>query len=351
MHLIVSMSACHSQSRFQRRHILLSSDNEPSFEGLPPLDPPDDIETDDEQIYIETTEDNPFLTSDEDTLQDIPIATSDDIPLHNNRDHPTSDDILLASLVCNRTENHHFFRIRSSSLPAPVQLPTSDDVMFTPRAERRYQMDRMTNKRLGTMATNKVTNADKAELEAAKEVKLKETFFDKILELLQKKGITLAEFLKYVFNPNTWHVFDWKWQGFFRQKDTVKEIFGYWTGAGYNSTTHTFITDWVVEQAKKIVGQESRAISESNMLRKTSMTVDETFFLDYSLENITLKLRSLAPKAFSLFDAFSTTQRQKRELKERSRKKQELVLQFSFHSVKQNLRRSVRSRAQPFSPC
>jgi hypothetical protein len=55
------------------------------------------------------------------------------------------------------------------------------------------------------------------------------------------------------------------------------------------------------------------------------MVVDEDYFLDYSLESITEQLRMLAPGAFALFDAFSTTGWQNRELKAKSRRKQELV--------------------------
>ena len=44
----------------------------------------------------------------------------------------------------------------------------------------------------------------------------------------------------------------------------------------------------------------------------------------------------LAPGTFALFDAFSTTERQKRELKERSLRKKELVC-FDIDFVQSNL--------------
>ena len=97
----------------------------------------------------------------------------------------------------------------------------------------------------------------------------------------QKAGINLADFLKYVFKPNTQWVFDWKWQGFFQHQETVKEIFSYWTTTDYNQTTRTFIRDWVISHAKLIVGQELKAISYAKILHKTSMVVNEDYFLDY----------------------------------------------------------------------
>lgn len=126
-------------SRYRRQHILLSSDNEvPNFEDLPPSDPPSDIETDDEQIYVDpNAEDNPFLNSNEAAYQDIPIASSDDFPLQNNGALPTSEDIPLASLSRNSAKIHHYHRNRSSLLPTSVALQ-SDNVIFTPRTERHH---------------------------------------------------------------------------------------------------------------------------------------------------------------------------------------------------------------------
>ncbi|KAF8952570.1 hypothetical protein BDZ97DRAFT_1768339 [Flammula alnicola] len=323
---------------YPRRNIVFSSDNYlPDFDDLPPSDPPEDIETDDEQLDVETTEENPFLTSyneipfatsDDIPLQDtIPFATSDDHPLQDDEVYPTSDDVPLASVLRNQAKMRTYPHQRSSSLPAPVQMTmaTSDDILFTPRTERRYQMALMTQRRLETMTQNKILRAGKEQEDREREQKSKEMLFDEILQSLQKRGITLSEFLKYVFNPNTRHIFDWKWRGFFRQRETVKEILGYWTSAAYNNTTRTFVADWIIEQARKIIGKESKAILDSNILRKGSMVVDEAFFLNFSLENVTNKLRELAPKAFALFDAFSTTERQKKELKEKSRKRQEMV--------------------------
>jgi hypothetical protein len=365
------MSGHFSQSLYRRRHILFSSDdNIPGFDDLPPSDPPEDIETDDEPIHFGITQENPFLTYEDEetsTFQDLPIAssddlliqndewaTSDDIPLastlrvrsqihnhHNEATIPTatfnnspvqnngwatSDDTPLASRlpIQSRTHNHHG-HIRSSSLPTPVQVPSTDDIILTPGTERRYRMDLMTSRRLQTMAQNKLNRSVKVEEQTAREEREKEIFFDEILVSLFRKGITLTEFLKYVFNPNTQHIFDWRWRGFFQQRETVKEILGYWTTPGYNQTTNSFIIDWVIEQARRVIGRESKAISESKILQKTSMVVDENFLLDYSLETITDKLHKIAPNSFALFDAFSTTQRQKKELKQKSRKKKELV--------------------------
>ncbi|KAF8154044.1 hypothetical protein B0H34DRAFT_799948 [Crassisporium funariophilum] len=315
-------------SRYQRRHILLSSD-------LPPSDLPEYIESDNEKNHAEKDEDNPFLTDNEDTsMPEIPIASSDDFPLEKTSkwtyintplEHsdmlPTSEDIPLASI------RHQFpprrSHMRSSSLPIPSI--DNDEAILTPTAERHYRMQVMTTKRLQVMTQNRERRSAEAAAEKEREAQAKHVFFDKILASLHRKHITLAEFLKYTFNPATRHIFDWRWRGFFQQKETVTEILGYWTAGGYNQTTQLFISKWIIENAQRIVGQESKAISESKILRKTSMVVNEAFFLDYSLESLIAKIWTIAPSSFAILDVFSTTPRQKKELKEKSRKKQELV--------------------------
>ena len=208
--------------------------------------------------------------------------------------------------------------------------------MFTPNTERKHQRGLITQKRLETFSRNKGSRLIKAAEKKAEKERARELLFDDILDTLQKAGANLADFLKYIFKPDTQWVFDWKWQGFFQNQETVKEIFGYWTMTDYNQTTRTFISDWIISQAKQIIGQESKAIFDSKILHKTSMVVDKEYFLDYSLESITNRLRTLAPGTFALFDAFSTTERQKRELKEKSLRKKELVC-FDIDFVQSNL--------------
>jgi hypothetical protein len=194
-------------------------------------------------------------------------------------------------------------------------VPSDHNIMFTPNTKRKHQQGLITQKRLETFLCNRL-------IKAAEEEGAQELLFNDILETLQKGDANLADFLQYIFKPGTQQVFDWKWQGFFQHQETVKEIFGYWTTSDCNQTTHSFIGDWVISQAKLIVGKKSEAISDAKILHKTSMVVDEDYFLNYSLQSITDQLCKIVPGVFALFDAFSTTYRQKRELKVKSCRKQ-----------------------------
>jgi hypothetical protein len=350
------MSARYAGSFYSRRLVVVSSDNDIfDYENLPPSDPPEDDEDDQPMLAPgppENEDDEPMLADTLDSKRN-PFLTSDDIPF----DHtifPSSEDVPLASVLC----GHDYFprRLRSSSLPTPIQertaMASSDhDIMFTPNTERKHLRGLITQKRLETFSRNKGSRLFKAAEEKLEKEHARELLFNDILDTLQRAGANLADFLKYVFKPDTQRVFDWKWQGFFQNQETVKEIFGYWTSTDYNQTTRTFINHWVISQAKLIIGQESKAISDSKILRKTSMVVDEEYFLGYSLESITNRLRTLAPGAFALFDAFSTTDRQKRELKEKSRRKQELVCFDIDFSVKLTNFECFRCKDQPFCLC
>lgn len=178
------------QSRYRRQVILLSSENEvPDIEDLPPSDLP--------LMQLHT----------------ITHTTITHTKISQLRPRMTFPLKIMLLFHYPRNRN------RSSSLPAPMLIPQSDDIILTPRAERRYRMTVMTQRRLTTMAQNKVIRIEEAEEEVMRQERSKQAVFDEILQSLQTRGVTMAEFLKYVFSPDTQHTFDWKWQGFFRQKE------------------------------------------------------------------------------------------------------------------------------------
>jgi hypothetical protein len=153
--------------------------------------------------------------------------------------------------------------------------------------------------------------------------------FEEVLELLKEKGISLAEFLDYVFNPTNNLIDDWRWLGFFKHRTLVLRILGYWTTSSYSVTVHKLLEGWVTEQAQKMASEEARVISHEGILSKTNKVINEDFFLGYSISGLTSTLRSLAPFFFSLLDAFSITSRQKSELSEKWAEKKRIVSRLS----------------------
>ncbi|KAF8157862.1 hypothetical protein B0H34DRAFT_640239, partial [Crassisporium funariophilum] len=153
----------------------------------------------------------------------------------------------------------------------------------------------------------------------------KQELFASILDRLQAEGCTLADFLDYAFNPKTPHTYDWRWKGFFQDRVTIERIFNHWTSSSYNKSTRAWTNDWATKQVERVVAQESASITDSGILRKSSKTINEEFFLDYSLRELTQTLQTLAPTTFRVLDAFSTSTRQARNLSEKWKSKKELM--------------------------
>ncbi|KAF7373984.1 hypothetical protein MSAN_00611300 [Mycena sanguinolenta] len=152
-------------------------------------------------------------------------------------------------------------------------------------------------------------DAAAAEVAAAEAEKKKH--FVGILNGLQERNYSLADFMEYVFNPATQFAsgFDWRWRGFFAHKRTIAKIFGYWSSKATPST-RIFIFDWAYGLVQRMVSSELRRITRSGILNKAKKTINEAFFMDYSLTGLSRTLRAMSPRAFGIFDAFSTTSRQ-----------------------------------------
>ncbi|KAJ7191551.1 hypothetical protein GGX14DRAFT_600299 [Mycena pura] len=203
------------------------------------------------------------------------------------------------------------------SPPVENALRASDDgVLFTPRTERRVLVQRAQLKRRETLTLQKV---------AEKQRLLREQHFDKLLAELASAGYTLAELLDYVFNPATKLASDWRWRGFFKHRAHVERIFGYWTSSGYSDRAHATVYEWAASLVSKQASTEAQSITRSGILSKSKKVVNEEFFLNYSLAGLTATLREVAPTAFRIFDAFSSTTRQLRVTSADGLQKKELL--------------------------
>jgi hypothetical protein len=165
----------------------------------------------------------------------------------------------------------------------------------------------------------------KAELEAEKRRLLQEQLFDKFLGQLKTNEISLAEFFDHVFNPETKLNSDWHWRGFFAHQNTVQRVFGYWTTSKYNRSTREFLQEWANEHVSKTASAEARAITQSGILSKSKKVVNERFFLDFSLAELTRTLRGMAPTMFRVLNTFASTPHQLKRASERFLEKKELV--------------------------
>ncbi|KAJ7328981.1 hypothetical protein DFH08DRAFT_815726 [Mycena albidolilacea] len=137
----------------------------------------------------------------------------------------------------------------------------------------------------------------KVEPEAEKRRLLQEQLFDKFLGQLKTNEISLAETLSSVYSA---------------------------TGRPPN-TTALRVNSWANEHVSKAVSAEAYAITQSSILSKSKKVVNECFFLDFSLVELTRTLRGMALTMFQVLDMFASTPRQLKRVSERFLEKKELM--------------------------
>lgn len=293
-----------------RRRIVLSSDfsDKPEDDYLPLSDPFSDSETDE-------------------ITQLFPINDGGSSPLSDFETPQKPPTIAQSSPLSSAPHT-----------PSPPLIAASSSPMYTPRTERKHLKDQTQQRRQGTLAQNQGLWASEKQAQeeaqksgTAEEEAQKKAYFDGMLGGLQARDYSLSDFLEYVFNPATIFStgFDWRWRGFFSHKPTVEKIFSYWTASQVNKSTRTFISDWAMRLVTKEVGKESRRITKSGILNKSKKTVNEEFFLSYSLTELSKKLRGMGPTVFGVLDAFSSTARQLKVKSKRFFKKHDVVSSVS----------------------
>lgn len=208
----------------------------------------------------------------------------------------------------------------------PVSGPSD---FHSPRTEHKIKMLLKGKRKSVTMAMDRKKRQYTALEIAEKTQARKEKVFEEALGVLKVGGCTLAEFLEYVFNPKTPLSFDWRWKGFFNHRAKVRQIFGYWTMAGYSETAQSIVNEWVVDRAEKLAADEAKVISDEGMASKANREVNEEFFLNYSIPELTNRLETLAPSLFRILRGFATTTRQSAQLSTDWLAKKKMVSRFN----------------------
>ncbi|KAJ7486591.1 hypothetical protein FB451DRAFT_1534500 [Mycena latifolia] len=300
----------------RRRYIVQPSSSPDTRDNdLPLSDPFSASEDEDEELPALQSVPVEELTDDEDDSAD-----EDETPKRKRNQSSSPLSPAPASSAPASPAGRNLFPFFSAALSSPLSDgPASSSPMYTPRTERKLLKERVQMQRQETIAGKKAAeDAEKAERKAAMEAQKnreeqeKRAYFESVLAGLQDRNYSLADFMEYTFNPATEFAsgFDWRWRGFFRHQTTVKKMLGHWSSRAATNTARTVIWDWAYDLVKRAVSRESRRITLSGLLSKVKRTVNEDFFLSYSLRGISGTLRGMAPAAFGIFDSFSSTKRQ-----------------------------------------
>lgn len=323
----------------KNRYLYLSSDqpgesydeDEDEDEHLPPSDPPaysDD--NDDKQQMLLTSEDVPLMDLQAKTLRKSSPSRAQEAQVQANSpefDTPSKRGMQIRPRSSSLPILGTPFRstVHAVGLQAPP-LAAPNFISGTPRTRNRAKGQ---IKRRETLAIKKAEKqeAEEKRLDEEREKKAlklhndemrKAMYLDEVTDMLEEKlterGYGFIDLADHIFNPNRKFKFDWRWKSFFAHKSKVRKIFEYWTTSKYPPAVRSMVLDFATSVVAKAVREESRAVTDSKMLQKRKMEVNEEFFLKYSLQDLTNRLREKAPSIFRVLDAFSTTPRQLREM-------------------------------------
>lgn len=215
----------------------------------------------------------------------------------------------------------HQLRQQRATKGLPSDHADSDTSIFTPRREKAALQALATAQRLKSLNKGQA-NRSRPVYEDRRLAR--ESFFDDLLEELADGGYNLVEFLEYVFVTAT-TMGECRWKGFFAHKKAVLRILNAWLTSAYPLSARQLIIDWALKTILKVVGQEAKKITEDGILRMKEQTVNEEFLLSFMLSKLTSELKSYVPTMFTVFEAFSTTTRQEREMSADGMRKKELV--------------------------
>ncbi|KAJ7802677.1 hypothetical protein B0H13DRAFT_1931731, partial [Mycena leptocephala] len=342
--------------------LVISSDFSPAmgYEQLPPSDPFPESDSDFPGLANIQCSNNELDDNDPPELEKVPLdkLTDDESDDSNDEeDEPPRINLVSSSPLSSApgsdkeeanattpTQAPHYMPwAHSSPLPSlpltltPVPGFSATGIFSSPTYTLRFQckmeLARREERRQATWALNKIAAKaapDKKEKERVEAVAAAETkktaHFARILDGMEEQQYSLADLLEYLFNRSTEFAtgYDWRWHGFFAHKQTVKKIFSYWSSSVAWSA-HTFVLDWAYGLVKKMMSSESHRIARSGLLSKTKKTVNEDFFLKYSLTGLSQTLCEMTPHIFGIFDAFSTTTHQLKVPSKQFQKKQDVL--------------------------
>lgn len=170
------------------------------------------------------------------------------------------------------------------------------------------------------------------EAAATKEAQATVEVCQEVLRYLANHERTFGDLVAYVSDGQN-YAGNARYWGFFSVEGRVERVLDAWVSSQNSNTGRECVHEWAVRYVKKLVHTEGDAATRSKLLQTSAMEIDESFALDFSLGNLHTRLRELCPTAMSVLEAFSTTTRQAREMKEASQKRKDNVRDSTALSI------------------
>ncbi|EGO04650.1 hypothetical protein SERLA73DRAFT_45094, partial [Serpula lacrymans var. lacrymans S7.3] len=150
-------------------------------------------------------------------------------------------------------------------------------------------------------------------------------FSKDILEKLTRAGFTIGDLIAYIFNPSSGQGTYW-WDGFFRVKGAATQILNFWSSNRNNRSNQSEVRTWAFNYICSAVKKEAHHIMQTRYLQSNKKHVNGDYFLNFNLKAMYLHLRQSAKIASNVFEAFTTSSKQKRGVTPTKQAKKDVVL-------------------------
>ncbi|OSD06942.1 hypothetical protein PYCCODRAFT_1449702 [Trametes coccinea BRFM310] len=147
----------------------------------------------------------------------------------------------------------------------------------------------------------------------------------RLLDNLHHEKLTFGDLVLFVSDPAN-KLGSARWDGFFSIPGRVEQVLDFWASSGNSPTGRKAIQAWAVQFVKDVVSKEGHKATRSRTLYARNMAVDTSFVLDFSMERIRKTLLEMCPTVWEIFQAFSTTRRQQKDLTMVAEKRKSIAL-------------------------
>ncbi|PIL35866.1 hypothetical protein GSI_01526 [Ganoderma sinense ZZ0214-1] len=210
-------------------------------------------------------------------------------------------------------ENARFDHAPASPATPPAHIPSEMSSVFasSPHTTRAKANKAGWRTRRANQEAAAAASVLKEPSAAKDDPDLRALLFQQVLDFLESEGLTFGDLVLHVSDPSNWMGWQ-RWVGLFSRPGRVEAILNHWVSSGNSAAGRAAVHTWAVEYVKGLVYREGNAVTRSNLLQTRTRTIDTSFTLGFSLDNLYQQLSALCPTAFNILRAFSTTRRQEK---------------------------------------
>ncbi|OJT07079.1 hypothetical protein TRAPUB_2111 [Trametes pubescens] len=135
-----------------------------------------------------------------------------------------------------------------------------------------------------------------------------------VLRFMEEKEVTYGEILLFLSDTHASKGYGpIRFSHFFADAEMVRAVLKNWTSSGNSRTGRAVVKDWAVKYVSDMLNREGNRVTKSGILQSTRRPVDQSFALNFNLQELHTELRQLCPCTTEILQALaSRTVRRKR---------------------------------------